>query len=123
MCELTTLWKDRSIQVALQMRLVKTLVWTVLSYGAKAWTLKMRGEQKITSMEMWLWRGMKRISWMEKRTDDGALQELHIKRELLEHVRKRELSCFGHLSRDHGCQITKAVVEGYVEGRQRPGRP
>ena len=27
--ELTTLWKDRSIPVALKMRLVKTLVWTV----------------------------------------------------------------------------------------------
>ena len=35
MCELTILWKDRSIPVALKMRLVKTFVWTVLSYGAK----------------------------------------------------------------------------------------
>ena len=47
MCELTTLWKDRSIPVALKMRLVKTLVWTVLSYGAEAWTLKVRDERKI----------------------------------------------------------------------------
>ena len=47
-----SLWKDRSIPVALKMRLVKTLVWTVLSYGAEAWTLKVRDERKITSMEM-----------------------------------------------------------------------
>ena len=40
MCERTTLWKDRSIPVALKMRLVKTFVWTVLSYGAEAWTRK-----------------------------------------------------------------------------------
>ena len=40
MCELTTLLKDRSIPVALKMRLVKTLVWTVLFYGAEAWTRK-----------------------------------------------------------------------------------
>ena len=33
MCELTTLWKDRSIPVALNMRLVKTFLWTVLSYS------------------------------------------------------------------------------------------
>ena len=83
MCELTTLWKDRSIPVALKMRLVKTLVWTVLSYGAEAWTLKVREERNITSMEMWLWRRMLRISWMEKRTDNSVLQELEIKRELL----------------------------------------
>ena len=123
MCELTTLWKDRFIPVALKMRLVKTLVWTVLSYGAEAWTLKVRDERKITSMEMWLWRRMLRISWMEKRTDNSILQELEIKRELLGHVRKRKLTYYGHLCRDHGCQLTKTVVEGYVEGRRRRGRP
>ena len=37
---------------ALAMRLVKILVWTVLSYGEEAWTLKMRDERKITSTEM-----------------------------------------------------------------------
>ena len=118
-----TLWKDRSIPVALKMRLVKTFVWTVLSYGAEAWTLKVRDERKITSMEMWLWRRMLRISWMEKQTDNSILQELEIKRELLGHVRKRKLTYYGHLCRDHGCQITKTVVEGYVEGRRRRGRP
>ena len=35
----------------------------------------------------------------------------------------RKLSYYGHLCRDHGCQITKTVVEGYVEGRRRRGRP
>ena len=123
MCELTTLWKDRSIPVALKMRLVKTLVWTVVSCGAEAWTLKVRDDRMITSMEMWLWRRMLRISWMEKRTDNSILQELEIKRELLGHVRKRKLTYYGHLCRDHDCQITKTVVEGYVEGRRRRGRP
>ena len=65
MCELTTLWKDRSIPVTQKMRLVKTLVWTVLAYGAESWILMVRDERKITSMEMWLWRRMMRISWME----------------------------------------------------------
>ena len=106
MCELTTLWHDRSIPVALKMRLVKTLVWTVLSYGAERWTLKVRDERKITSMEMWFWCRTKRISRMEKRTNNSILQELDIKRELLGHVRKRNLSYFGHFCRDHGCQIT-----------------
>ena len=77
----------------------------------------------ILSMEMWLWRRVLRISSMEKRTDNSFIQELEIKRELLGHVRKRKLSYFGHLCRDNGCQITKTVVEGYVEGRRRRGRP
>ena len=60
---------------------------------------------------------------MEKRTDDSILQELAIERELLGHVRKRKLSYFRHLCRDHGCQITETVVEGYVEGKRRRGKP
>ena len=83
----------------------------------------MRDERKITSMEMWLWRRMKCIGWKEKRTDNCILLELDIKRELPGNVRKRKLSYFGHLCRDHSCQITKTVVEGYVEGRRRLGRP
>ena len=39
----------------------KTLAWTVLSYAAESWSLKMRDERNITSMEMWLWCRMKRI--------------------------------------------------------------
>ena len=85
--------------------------------------MRLRDERKITSMEMWLWRRMLRISWMEKRTDNSIIQELEIKSELLGHVRKRKLSYFGHLCRDHGCQITKTVLDGYVEGRRRCGRP
>ena len=116
MCELTTLRKDRPIPVALKMRLVTTLVWTALSYGAAAWTLEIRDEREITLMETWLWRRMKRISWMEKRTDDSILQELDIKHKLLGHVCKRKLSYFGHLCRDHGCQITlRRVLDIYCQ--------
>ena len=32
----------------------------------KAWTLKVRDERKITSMQMWLWPRMRRISWLKK---------------------------------------------------------
>ena len=70
---------ERSILVALKTRLAKTLVWTVLSYGAEAWILKMRDERKITIMEMWpshRIHKMKRVSGMEKITDDSILQEL-----------------------------------------------
>ena len=59
----------------------------------------------------------------EKTTDNIILQELDIKRELLGHVRKRKLSYFGHLCRDHSCQITKTEVEVSGDGRRIRGRP
>ena len=53
---------------------------------------------------------------------DHLITVIYIKRELLGHVRKRKLSYFGHLCRDHGFQITKTAVEGYVEGTKAKSR-
>ena len=39
-------------------------------------TQKTRDERNITSMEMWCWPRLKRISWMEKRIDDTILKEV-----------------------------------------------
>ena len=38
--ELDTLWKDRGIRKELKMKLVKALIWPVITYGAEGWTLR-----------------------------------------------------------------------------------
>ena len=38
--ELDTLWKHRGIRKELKMKLVKVLIWPVITYGAEGWTLK-----------------------------------------------------------------------------------
>ena len=122
MRELFPLWKS-SISNKLKMKLVKTLVWTVLSYGAEGWTLTLADERRIQSAEMWLWRRMLRISWFQKRSDVSILEQLNTKRELLAHVRKRKLTYFGHLHREGGCQLTRTVVQGLYPAVRRRGRP
>ena len=42
---------------------------------------------------------------------------------LHKHVRKRKVPYVVHIYREHGCQITKTVVDGYVKERRRRGRP
>ena len=39
MLDLVPIWKDRGINKDLKMKLVRSLVWTVLTYGAEGWTL------------------------------------------------------------------------------------
>ena len=38
--ELDTIWKDRGIRKELKMKLVKALIWPVITYVAEGWTLK-----------------------------------------------------------------------------------
>ena len=39
MADLQVLWNDRNLSMPLKMKLVKTLVWSALVYGAESWTL------------------------------------------------------------------------------------
>ena len=83
MVDLHDVWNDKNIRKDLKMKLVKTLVWSALLYGAESWTLRKADENIIMAAEMWFWRRMLNISWKNKRTNDSILQELNTNRELL----------------------------------------
>ena len=76
MLDLVPIWKDRGITKDLKMKLVRSLVWTVLTYGAEGWTLTKADEKRIQPAELWIYRRMLRVSWTEHRTDDSILTEL-----------------------------------------------
>ena len=117
------IWKDRGITKDLEMKLVRSLVWTVLTYGAEGWTLTKADEKRIQSAELWIYRRMLRVSWTEHRTDDSILTELGTTRQLLGFVLRRKLSFFGRTIRDGGCELVKCVIQGKVSGKRRRGRP
>ena len=66
--ELSMLWKDRGLRKEVKAKLVKALIWQVITYSAEAWTLKKTNEKRIEAVEMWIYRRVLRVSWMEKRT-------------------------------------------------------
>ena len=76
--ELDTIWKDRGIRKELNMKLVKALIWPVITYGAEGWTLKKDDERRLEAAEMWCYRRLLRISWMEKRTNKSILDDFKL---------------------------------------------
>ena len=84
--ELDTIWKDRGIRKELKMKLVKALIWPVITYGAEGWTLKKDDEIRLEAAEVWCYRRMLRISWMEKWTTKSLLDELQTRRKLLAQI-------------------------------------
>ena len=71
--EVDILWKDRGIRKELKMKLVKALIWPVITYGAEGWTLKKYDERQLEAAEIWCYRRMLRISWTGKRTNKSIL--------------------------------------------------
>ena len=55
MLELVPIWKNRGIRQDLKVKLVRALVWTVLTYGAEGLTLWKADEKRTQAAEMWIY--------------------------------------------------------------------
>ena len=107
----------------LKVKLVQSLIWPIITYGAEAWTLRKADEKRIKTVEMWLYRRMLRIGWREHRTNESILRELNITPGLLAAVVYKKLSYFGHTCREGGCDLTRSALFGRMPGPRRRGRP
>jgi len=55
MSGLESVWKDRSLSVNTNARLVKSLVFPVAMYGCERWIMGKAIKNKISAFEMWCW--------------------------------------------------------------------
>ena len=121
--QLTILWKASEISLKLKKQLVRSLVWSVALYGAESWTLKEIDKKKITAFELWVWRRVLRVSWVDRKTNTWIRETIGVPEEygLLAEVRKRKLAIYNHWKRRPD-SLVLATIEGEVEGKTRPGR-
>ena len=104
----------------LRKRLAKCFVWSVLLYGAEAWTMRKRERDRLEAFEMWVWRRMEKIKWTDKVSNAKVLRRVDEERKLLKVIKERKRRWLGHVMR--GENLLKAVIEGTVEGRNKRGR-
>ncbi|KAJ8880142.1 hypothetical protein PR048_016605 [Dryococelus australis] len=74
---------------------------------------------KLEAFEMWMWRRMERISWVE-RVSNEVLERVDERRKLLKVIRERKNNWMGHSLRRE-CLLTDAM-EGIVCGKRLKGR-
>ena len=58
------------------MKLVKILIWPIISYGAEGWTLRAKEEKHLNAAEVLLWRRLLRVSYEEHRTNASIFEEV-----------------------------------------------
>jgi len=57
-------------------KIVKTLVWSTLLYGSETWTLRKEDIGRLEAVEMWMWRRMERVSWLDKIPNEKILNKV-----------------------------------------------
>ena len=56
MTNLDSIFKSRDITLPTKVRLVKAMVFPVVSYGCESWTVKKAESRRINAFELWCWR-------------------------------------------------------------------
>ena len=76
MTNLDSIFKNRDITLSTKVCLVKAMVFPVVMYGCESWTVKKAERQRIDAFELWCWRGLLRVPWTERRSNQTILKEI-----------------------------------------------
>ena len=104
-----------------KVHLVKAMVFPVVVYGCKSWTIKKAEHQRIDAFELWYWRGLLRVPWTARRSNKSILKEISPGCSLEGLMLKLKLQYFGHLMR-RADSLEKTLMLGKIEGVGRRGQ-
>ena len=99
MTNLDSILKSRDITLPTKVRLIKAMVFPVVVYGCESWTVKKAERRRIDALELWCWRGLLRVPWTARRSNQYILKETSPVCSLEGLMLKLKLQYFGHLMR------------------------
>ena len=94
---LVSILKSRDIILPTKVRLVKAMVFPVVMYGCKSWTIKKADGQRIDAFELWCWKRLLRVPWTARRSNQSILKEICAEYSLEGLMLKLRLQYIGHL--------------------------
>ena len=102
MTKLSTIWMSVQKIFLVKLRLLRSMVISMLLYGCETWTYNERIEKKVNACEMWCYRRMLGIKWTDERTNESTRQQVanmvgSTQRGILETAKERKMRLFGHV--------------------------
>ena len=97
MKNLDSILKSRDITLLTKVCLVKAMVFPLVMYGCKSWTIKKAEYQRIDAFVLWCWRRLLRVPWTARRSNKSILKEISPEYSLEVLMLKLKLQYFDHL--------------------------
>ena len=119
MTNLESILKSRDITLPTKVCLVKAMVFSVVKYGCKSWTIKKAEHRRIDAFELWCWRRLLRLPWTTRRSNQSILKEISPEYSLEGLMLKLQYS--GHLLWRTD-SFEKTLVLGKIKGKRRRRR-
>ena len=77
MKNLDSIFKTRDITLPTKVHPVKAMVFPVVMCGCERWTVKKAEHRRIDAFELWYWRGLLRVPWTARRSNQSILKEIN----------------------------------------------
>ena len=72
MTGLDSMFKSRDIILPTEVRIVKAMVFPVVTYGCETWTVRKAECQRTDAFELWCWRRLLRVPWTARRSNQST---------------------------------------------------
>ena len=70
--------KSRDISLPTKVSIVKAMVFPVVTYSCKNWTIKKVEHQRIDAFKLWCWGRVLRAPWTARRSNQAILKEINL---------------------------------------------
>ena len=97
------------------------MVFPVVMYGCKNWTIKKAEHRRNDAFELWCWRRLLRVPRTARRSNQSTLKEISPGCSLEGLMLKVKPQYFGHLTW-RADSFEKPLMLGKIEGRRKRGR-
>ena len=77
MTNLDSVFKSKEITLPTKVRMVKAMVFPVVTYRCENWTIRKAEPRRIDAFELWCWRRLLRVSWTARRSNQSILKEIN----------------------------------------------
>ena len=101
--------------MSLKEKMIRSYIWSVVTYGSEAWTINKEVRDKIIAFECWVYRRVLKISWKDRVSKKEVLERIGIKMRLLSSIAKRKAAFFGHICRWSSGKDILTILEGRVD--------
>ena len=78
MMNLDNILKSRDITLSTKICLVKAILFPVVMYGYKNWTIEKPEHQRTDAFKLWCWRRLLRVPWTARRYNQSIFKEINL---------------------------------------------
>ena len=121
MTNLDSILESRDITLSSKVHLLKVMVFPVVMYGCKSWTIKKAEHRRIDAFELWCWRRLLRVPWTARRSNQYILKEISPEYSLEGLMLKLKFQYSG-LMMQRTDSFEKTLMLGEIEDGRRRGQ-